>query len=129
MENWEAWIQPVAAVFFSLFLPYVVQLVKRSSWSKLTNWVIAIVVSLLAGVFTACVNGVPTPETLLTWITAVVGGVQVAYNLFKSIGVTSESLDKWFYFTSENETPTETPTETPAETTDQEDGVEVKKAE
>lgn len=108
MNGWEMWIQPVSAVFFAIFLPYVVQLVKRANWSSVVNWVIAVVISILAGVFTAFINGTPTPETLVAWVTAVVGGVQAAYNLFKAIGVTNDWLDKWFYFTSEDDTGTVT---------------------
>ena len=33
-EGFEAWVPAIAAVFFSLFLPYVVQLVKRGGWCK-----------------------------------------------------------------------------------------------
>lgn len=113
----EAWIPAVAAVFFSLILPYIVQLVKRGGWSKGTNWVIAVVVSLAAGVFTAFISGAPTPETFALWVAAVVGGVQAAYNLFKAIGVTDEWLDKWFHFTSDDEAAL------PMDAPDAEDGV------
>jgi hypothetical protein len=102
-EGFEAWVPAVAAVFFSLFLPYIVQLVKRGGWSKKVNWVIAVAVSLVAGVFTALISGAPTPETFALWVAAVVGGVQAAYNLFKAIGVTDEWLDKFFYFASDDD--------------------------
>lgn len=102
LEGFEAWVPAIAAVFFSLFLPYVVQLVKRGGWSKKVNWTIAVVISLAAGVFTAFVSGAPTPETFVLWVAAVVGGVQAAYNLFKAIGVTDEWLDKFFHFTSDD---------------------------
>lgn len=110
-EEFYAWIPAIAAVFFSIFLPYIVQLVKRGGWSKMANWLIAVVVSLVAGVFTALISGAPTPETFVLWVTAVVGGVQAAYNLFKSIGVTDEWLDKWFHFTSDDEAELPAPDE------------------
>ena len=103
LQGFEVWIPAIAAVFFALFLPYVVQLVKRAGWSKKANWMIAIVISLLAGIFTAAISGAPTPETFVLWIAVVVGAVQAAYNLFKAIGVTDEWLDKWFHFTSDEE--------------------------
>lgn len=110
MQGFEVWIPAISAIFFSLFLPYVVQLVKRAKWSKTVNWIVAIVISLIAGIFTALVSGAPSPETFVLWVVAVVGAVQAAYNLFKAIGVTDEWLDKWFAFTSDEDAklPTET---------------------
>lgn len=89
----EAWIVPIVTIILSIVLPFVVNLVKNQNWSETTKRWIAIVFSLIAGVATAFMSGVPTPETFVTWSLAVVGGVQIAYAAFKAIGVTSSWLD------------------------------------
>ena len=87
------YIIPISTIFIILILPFVVNLVKQESWDSSVKMWIAIVFSILAGLATGLIAGIPTPETLVSWIFSVVGGVQVAYAAFKSVGVTSTWLD------------------------------------
>lgn len=87
------WIMPIATLIICVVLPYVVNLCKKTQWSTNTKRWIAIVLCLIVGVATGIISGIPTPETLVTWVLAVIGGTQVAYSAFKSIGVTSGWLD------------------------------------
>lgn len=87
------WVTPVATVVVCVVLPYVVNLLKNSKWSaNIKRW-IALVISIAVGAASGVIAGAPTPETLVTWIFSVVGGTQVAYAAFKSIGITSGWLD------------------------------------
>lgn len=87
------WIAPVASVVISVAIPYVVNLCKKIEWSASAKRWIAIAFSLVGGAAVGVLSGAPTPETFVTWMFAVVGGVQVAYSAFKSVGVTSAWLD------------------------------------
>lgn len=87
------WLVPVCTLIVVVVLPYVVNLLKKSSWSTNTKRWIAIVLSLAVGIATGLIAGLPTAETLVTWVLAVIGGTQVAYSAFKAIGVTSNWLD------------------------------------
>lgn len=87
------WIMPIATLILCVAVPYVVNLCKKAEWDANTKRWLAIAFSLIAGVATALMAGVPTPETLVTWVLAVVGGIQLAYTAFKTIGVTSGWLD------------------------------------
>lgn len=87
------WIVPTATVIIAIIVPFVVNLLKKSEWNANVKRWIAILVSLIAGVATAVISGMPTPETMVTWTLAVVGGVQIAYSAFKQIGITSNWLD------------------------------------
>lgn len=87
------WIVPVATIIVCVVLPYVVNVLKKSTWSaNMKRW-IAIIVSLVVGVAVGIISGAPTPETLVTWVLSVIGGTQIAYAAFKSIGITSGWLD------------------------------------
>lgn len=87
------WITPIATLVICVIMPYVVNLCKKAQWSKNVKRWLAIGVSLLVGVATGVIAGMPTPETFVTWVLAIIGGTQVAYSAFKSIGVTSGWLD------------------------------------
>lgn len=87
------WIAPIATLIICVVLPYVVNLCKKSQWSNEVKRWLAIGISVLAGIATGVISGIPTPATFVTWVLAVIGGVQVAYTLFKGIGVTSGWLD------------------------------------
>lgn len=87
------WIVPIATIIIVILLPYVVNLCKKAEWPANTKRLLAICMSLVVGVATALISGMPTPETLVTWVLAVVGGVQIAYAAFKAIGITSGWLD------------------------------------
>lgn len=84
---------PIATLIVCVVLPYVVNICKKVEWSTSTKRWFAIGFSVLAGIATGVLTGVPTAETLVTWVLAVIGGTQVAYSAFKSIGVTSTWLD------------------------------------
>ena len=88
-----AWIMPVATLILCVAIPYVVNLCKKAEWSANTKRWLAFAFSAIAGIATALLSGLPTPETLVTWVLAVIGGVQLAYAAFKAIGVTSGWLD------------------------------------
>lgn len=87
------WFVPSAMVVLIVAIPYVVNLCKKSEWSSDTKRWLSIGCSIVAGFATAFLSGAPTPETLVTWVLAVVGGVQISYTAFKSIGITSNWLD------------------------------------
>lgn len=87
------WITAIATLVICVVLPYVVNLCKKTQWSTNTKRWLAIGLSLLVGAATGIISGIPTPETLVTWVLAVIGGTQVAYSAFKSIGITSNWLD------------------------------------
>lgn len=83
----------IATLVISVVLPFVVNLVKKESWSTEAKMWLAIVFSGLAGLATGLLTGVPTTENLVTWVLAAIGGTQTAYALFKSVGVTCNWLD------------------------------------
>ena len=87
------WITPIATLVICVIMPYVVNLCKKSQWDKNVKRWLAIGVSLLVGVATGVISGIPTPETFVTWVLAVSVGTQDAYSAFKTIGVTSGWLD------------------------------------
>lgn len=87
-------IQAGLTVCTVLVVPYIVQAIKTKAMSgSAARWT-AIGVSALCGVLTAMAGGVPSdPSAWVTSIFAAVGGVQVAYAAFKSVGVTDKWLD------------------------------------
>ena len=84
----------MAAVMAVVIIPFLTNAIKTKAMSgNVARWV-AIVVSIIGGVIVGLVGGVPTiPEAWLTTIFAVVGGVQVSYSAFKSVGITNAWLD------------------------------------
>ena len=87
-------IQAVLTVCTVLVVPYIVQAIKTKAMTgNVARW-IAIAVSAMCGVLTAMASGMPTDASaLVTSIFAAVGGVQVSYAAFKSVGVTDKWLD------------------------------------
>ena len=87
-------IQAGLTVCTVLLVPYIVQAIKSKAMAgNVARW-IAIAVSALCGVLTAMAGGMPTePAAWVTSIFACVGGVQVAYAAFKTVGVTDKWLD------------------------------------
>ena len=84
-------MQAIAAIVLSFAVPFAVQLIKTEAKAAR---ILALGCSLLAGVVTGFVGGVPAdPGAWVTCAFAVVGGVQAAYTLFKSVGITSKWLD------------------------------------
>lgn len=87
-------MQAGAAIVLSLVVPFAVQLIKTEAMTGTAARVLALACSLLAGVVTGLVGGVPAdPGAWVTCAFAVAGGVQAAYTLFKSVGITSKWLD------------------------------------
>ena len=87
-------MQAGAAIVLSLVVPFAVQLIKTKAMTGKAARVLALACSLLAGIVTGLVGGVPAdPGAWVTCAFAVVGGVQAAYTLFKSVGITSKWLD------------------------------------
>ncbi len=87
-------MQAGAAIVLSLVVPFAVQLIKTEAMTGKAARVLALACSLLAGIVTGLVGGVPAgPGAWVTCAFAVVGGVQAAYTLFKSVGITSKWLD------------------------------------
>lgn len=86
-------IEAIALVVTALVVPYVVALIRNEAiTSNRARW-LAVGVSVLAGIVAGLVGGIPaTPGDWVTCIFAAVGGVQVAYTAFKSVGVTSKWL-------------------------------------
>lgn len=83
----------IATIVLVVVLPYIVNLCKNNYWSANVKRWFAIAFSVIAGVATGLLSGMPTDETLLMWVLAVIGGTQTAYAMFKAIGVTSGWLD------------------------------------
>ena len=87
-------MQVIAAIVVVVVLPFLVNAIKTKAMSgNVARWV-AIVASIVGGVIVGFVGGMPTtPEGWLTTVFAVVGGVQVAYSAFKSVGITNAWLE------------------------------------
>lgn len=87
-------MQAISTIVLSVLVPFAVQLVKTEDvGSNAARWV-AFAVSVLAGIVTGFVGGIPAdPGAWVAAVFATVGGVQAAYTLFKAIGVTSKWLD------------------------------------
>lgn len=87
-------IQAGLTVCTVLVVPYIVQAIKSKAMTgNMARW-IAIAVSALCGALTAMAGGMPTDAS--AWVTSIfacVGGVQVAYAAFKTVGVTDKCLD------------------------------------
>lgn len=87
-------IQAIATIISVLVIPWLVQCIKTQAMTGTTARWVSIGVSLVAGVATGFVGGIPaTPGDWVTCILAVVGGIQIAYSAFKAVGVTNNWLD------------------------------------
>lgn len=87
-------MQALAAIVLSIAVPFAVQLIKTEAMTGKAARCLALACSLLAGIVTGFVGGVPSdPGAWVTCAFAVVGGVQAAYTLFKSVGFTIKWLD------------------------------------
>ena len=84
----------LASLVSVIVVPFLVQAIRTHAMSGNVSRFVAIAVSILAGVVTGFVGGVPsTAQAWLTVVFAVVGGIQVAYSAFRAVGVTSAWLD------------------------------------
>lgn len=87
-------MEAIALVVTALVVPYVVALIRNEAITGSKARWLAIGVSILAGIVAGLVGGIPA--TVGDWVTctfAAVGGVQVTYTAFRSIGVTSKWLN------------------------------------
>lgn len=90
----QAWVVPIMTTILTIVIPFVINLAKKATWSANTKRWVAICFSVVGGVTTGFIAGMPsTPELFVGWVLTVVGGVQVVYAAFKSIGITSNWLD------------------------------------
>lgn len=88
-----SWTVAIAGLVSAFVLPFAIALIKRNQWSEnIKRWV-AIIVTVLVGIAAGVLFGVPTSETLAVFVAAVYGAMNVAYALFKSIGITVSWLD------------------------------------
>lgn len=87
------WANAIAALIIAVILPFIINLCTTQKWSSNAKRWLAIVASIVAGLATGITAGLPTPETLVVWVLAVLGGVQTAYAAFKAIGITDSWLD------------------------------------
>lgn len=87
-------MEAIALVVTALVVPYLVALIRNEAITgNRARW-LAVAVSALAGIVAGLVGGIPaTPGDLVACIFAAVGGTQVAYTAFRSVGVTSKWLD------------------------------------
>lgn len=88
-----SWTIAIAGLVSAFVLPFVIALIKRNQWSENVKRWIAVIVTVLVGIAAGVLFGVPTPETLAVFVAAVYGAMNVAYALFKSIGITVNWLD------------------------------------
>lgn len=88
-----SWTIAIAGLVSAFVLPFVIALIKRNQWSENVKRWIAVIVTVFVGIAAGILFGVPTPETLAVFVTAVYGAMNVAYALFKSIGITVNWLD------------------------------------
>lgn len=81
-------------IIVSLAVPWAVQLIKtKAVEGNAARWM-AIALSILAGIATGLIAGIPTDVSAwVTCIFACVGSVQVAYAMFRAVGITSKWLD------------------------------------
>lgn len=86
-------MEAIALIVTALLVPYVVALIRNEAITgNRARW-LAVGVSALAGVVAAFVGGIPTsPAEVVACVFAAVGGTQVAYTAFRSVGVTSKWL-------------------------------------
>ena len=87
-------IQAGLTVATVLVVPYIVQAIKTKAMTgNVARWT-AIAASAACGALTAMAGGIPDdPSAWVTSIFAAVGGVQVAYAVFRSVGITDKWLD------------------------------------
>lgn len=87
-------IEAVSIIVASLVVPYIVALIRNGAIKgRVVQW-LAIGIACVAGVAAGFVGGIPaTPQAWVGCIGLTIGGVQVAYTAFRSVGITSKALD------------------------------------
>ncbi|MDR1713099.1 MAG: hypothetical protein LBR39_02945 [Coriobacteriales bacterium] len=90
-----SWLQAVIGLVLVLVLPFVLAVAQhyQQEWSKTARRWVCIVASIVAGIATALLGGIPTPDTFVLWVFAGIGGVQTSYAAYKAIGITVGWLD------------------------------------
>lgn len=88
------YIPVISTVLTVLVIPWVVQLIKTEALGgRAAQW-LSLGITVLFGMMAGLLTGIP--ETAAGWMTflfATVGGVQVAYTTFKSVGITNKWLE------------------------------------
>lgn len=87
------WGIAIAGLVTAFVLPFVIALIKRNQWSDNTKRWIAVIVTVLVGIAAGYIFGIPTPDTLAMFVVAIYGAMNMAYALFKSLGITVKWLD------------------------------------
>jgi len=81
-------------IIVTVLLPFVVAAIAKVEWSGAAKAWLATGLSLAVGVGAAITSGIKvTPETVVVFVLAVRGGMEIAYNLFKKAGITSAWLE------------------------------------
>lgn len=95
----------VAAIVAVIIIPFLVNAIKTNAMSgNAARWV-AIITSIVGGIIVGFVGGIPTtPEAWLTTVFSIVGGVQVTYSAFKSVGITNAWLEALLNVTTDSKT-------------------------
>ena len=87
----------ICQIVLILAIPFVVNLVKSSTWSSSRKRFIGITTSIIGGLATTgaqiAATGAFDPNLLFLYVLSTIGGVQMTYALFSAIGVTSRWLD------------------------------------
>ena len=98
-----AWLTALWALFvrfwplvgMSLVVPFLAGAIAKTSWSKVAKTFTAFVVAIGVGILGTFVVKVPlTPETLEIFIVSVFTIAQLAYPIFKRVGITAGWLDE-----------------------------------
>jgi len=81
-------------IIVTVLLPFIVAAIAKVEWSGSAKAWLATGLSLAVGIGAAITSGIKvTPETVVVFVLAVRGGMEIAYNLFKKAGITSAWLD------------------------------------
>lgn len=87
-------IQAALTIATVVVVPYIVQAIKTEAMGGTAARWLAIAVSATCGALTALAGGLPgDPAACVTAVFAAIGGVQVAYAAFRSVGITDKWLD------------------------------------
>lgn len=89
-----SYIPVIGIILTILVIPWVVQLIKSEALTgKAAQW-LSFGLTLAAGAIAGLITGIPVePMQWAYFVFAIFGGVQAAYTIFKSVGVTNRWLE------------------------------------
>ena len=88
------WLIAAWPFVLTVLLPFVVALIARMEWSSNAKSWLATGLALVVGVAAVLTTDIAiTPENLALVVAVVRGGVQIVYDLFRNVGITSKWLD------------------------------------